>query len=276
MSARDTWTSEPYAAMAPIYDRINESVPYDRWADFIEAAFARFCAQKPSLVLDLAAGSGSMTIELARRGYDLIAVDRSGEMLSLAAERVRNAKLPGILLLEQDMTDFELYGTVDAAVCCLDSINHLTARGALGRCLSLLHNYLNPDGLFLFDVNTPWKFANVYGQNDFILDAGDSVCCWRNDYDAARGVCDFGLTIFTRRPDGGSGGVFPSRTAAANFSAHARHAAARFARRRSRPATAFGDAHAKAGSGFQCNTQSRRRSSSISFSSPRKASRSSR
>ncbi len=203
MSAQDTWTSEPYAAMAPIYDRINEAVPYDRWADFIEAAFARFCAQKPSLVLDLAAGSGSMTIELARRGYDLIAVDRSGEMLSLAAERIRAAKLPGVLLLEQDMTDFELYGTVDAAVCCLDSINHLTARGALGRCLSLLHNYLNPDGLLLFDVNTPWKFANVYGQNDFILDAGDSVCCWRNDYNAARGVCDFGLTIFTRRPDGG-------------------------------------------------------------------------
>jgi len=195
---------EPYAAMAPIYDQMNRELDYAQWADFVEAQFSRFTAEKPSLVLDLAAGSGPMTAQLAKRGYDMIAVDRSGEMLSLAADRMASEGLTGVLLLQQDMTDFELYGTVDAVVCCLDSVNHLTGRGELSRCFSLVHNYLNPDGLFLFDVNTPYKFANVYGCNDFILEDEDSstVCCWRNAYDAERGICDFDLSIFTRAKDG--------------------------------------------------------------------------
>lgn len=192
----------PYAAMAPFYDRMNAGLNYARWADFIEAQFSRFAKEKPSLVLDLAAGSGSMTVELARRGYDMTAVDASADMLSLAAGRISEAGLSGVLLLEQDMTSFELYGTVSAVVCCLDSINHLTARGALARCFSLVHNYLDPDGLFLFDVNTPYKFRNVYGMNDFILEDGDVVCCWRNTFDEERALCDFDLTIFTEEADG--------------------------------------------------------------------------
>lgn len=194
----------PYSAMAPIYDAANASLDYARWADFMEAQFARFAAERPSLVLDLACGTGSMTLELAQRGYDMTALDLSGEMLSIAAERIADAGLSGVLLLEQDMTEFELYGTVDAVVCCLDSLNHLTEDGELARCFSLVHNYLNPDGLFLFDVNTPYKFANIYGTNDYIIDSEDdrSVCCWRNTFDAESGLCDFDLTVFTREKDG--------------------------------------------------------------------------
>lgn len=194
----------PYDVMAPFYDRMNEEIDYARWADFVEAQFARYGKTKPELVLDLAAGTGSMTVELARRGYDMIAVDRSEDMLSAAADRIADAGLTGVLLLRQDMTSFELYGTVDAVVCCLDSVNHLTEDGDLEKCLALVHNYLNPDGLFLFDVNTPRKFETVYGQNDFILEDEDSgtVCCWRNAYDGESGLCDFDLTVFTRRRDG--------------------------------------------------------------------------
>lgn len=194
----------PYDVMAPFYDRMNEELDYARWADFIEAQFARYAKSKPELLLDLAAGTGSMTVELARRGYDMIAVDRSEDMLCAAADRIADAELTGILLLLQDMTSFELYGTVDATVCCLDSINHLTREGDLAKCLALVHNYLNPDGLFLFDVNTPHKFAAVYGENDFVLEDGETgtVCCWRNSYDAARGLCDFDLTVFTENADG--------------------------------------------------------------------------
>ncbi len=192
----------PYSAMAPIYDAMNGEIDYARWADFIEAQFARFAKTKPELVLDLAAGTGSMTIELAKRGYDMTAVDLSGDMLSLAADRIAEEGLSGILLLEQDMTEFELYGTVDAVVCCLDSINHLTRRGDLGRCFSLVHNYLNPDGLFLFDVNTPQKFRCVYGENDYILDGDGAVCCWRNYFDAESGICQFDLSVFTENEDG--------------------------------------------------------------------------
>ena len=192
----------PYSAMAPIYDAINGEVDYARWADFIEEIFRRHAAAKPSLVLDLAAGTGSMTIELARRGYDMTAVDLSGDMLSVAADRIAEAGLSGILLLEQDMTEFELYGTVDAVVCCLDSVNHLIRRGELNKCFSLVHNYLNPDGVFVFDVNTPHKFRTVYGENDYILDTDESVCCWRNFYDEEAGICQFDLTIFTENADG--------------------------------------------------------------------------
>jgi len=192
----------PYSVMAPFYDAVNAELDYSAWADFIEAQFARFAKEKPSLVLDLAAGTGKMTVELAKRGYDMTAVDLSGEMLSLAAERIAEAGLTGVLLLQQDMTELELYGTVDAVVCCLDSINHLSGRGELTRCLSLVHNYLNPDGLFLFDVNTPHKFEHVYGNNDFILESGDSICCWRNIYDRESGLCEFDLTVFTEGRDG--------------------------------------------------------------------------
>ena len=211
----------PYDVMAPIYDRMNAEIDYARWADFIEAQFARFAKMKPDLVLDLAAGTGSMTIELARRGYDMTAIDLSEDMLSTAADRIAEAELSGVLLLCQDMTEFELYGTVDAVVCCLDSVNHLSRRGEMEKCFSLVHNYLtkkedvarcfarvhtflNDGGLFLFDVNTPYKFKTVYGNNDYILDDedGHAVCCWRNSFDEKDGVCDFDLTVFTENADG--------------------------------------------------------------------------
>lgn len=196
--------TNPYDVMAPIYDRTNAELDYGRWADFIEAQFDRYAAVKPELVLDLAAGTGSMTVELAKRGYDMTAVDLSEDMLSAAADRIADEELTGILLLRQDMTSFELYGTVDAIVCCLDSINHLTEPGDLEKCFALVHNYLNPDGLFLFDVNTPHKFETVYGTSDFILDDDENgtVCCWRNNYDPASGLCDFDLTVFTENRNG--------------------------------------------------------------------------
>lgn len=195
-------TELPYTAMAPIYDEMNRELDYARWADFVEEQFARFAKAKPELVLDLAAGTGSMTVELAKRGYDMTAVDNSADMLSLAATRLAEAGQYGVLLLEQDMTDFELYGTVDAVVCCLDSLNHLTEDGELEKCFALVHNYLNPDGLFLFDVNTPHKFRHTYGVNDFILENEGAVCCWQNQFDADSGLCDFILTIFEKQSDG--------------------------------------------------------------------------
>lgn len=193
-----------YAVMASVYDSINGSLDYEAWADFVEAQFARYMKKKPELVLDLACGTGSMTLPLARRGYDMIGVDLSPDMLTVARSRAAAEKLKKILLLEQDMTSFELYGTVDAVVCCLDSINHLTRPGELNRCFSLVRNYLNPGGVFLFDVNTPYKFENTYGYNDFVLDdpGTGTVCCWRNSFDGQSGLCDFELTFFTERADG--------------------------------------------------------------------------
>ena len=100
------------------------------------------------------------------------------------------------------MRDFELYGTVDAVVCCLDSINYLTKTEDVRKCFSLVHNYLAPDGLFLFDVNTPHKFETVYADHTYVLEADGIYCGWQNDYNATRRTCDFCLDIFSENEDG--------------------------------------------------------------------------
>ena len=190
-----------YEALAAVYDRLRGEVDYAAWADFFERCFKRF-GISPSLVLDLGCGTGSMTLELATRGYDMIGVDASEEMLSKAMESMYKRGQGGVLFLQQDMRDFELYGTVGAIVSTLDCVNYLTADGDLDRCFSLAHNYLDPDGLFLFDVNTPYKFHTVYGDNAYILEDEGSLCAWQNEFDTQSGLCHFYLSIFSEQRDG--------------------------------------------------------------------------
>ena len=159
---------EGYQAIARVYDRLNAEIDYTAWADFLERCFDRFLPTRPELVLDLACGTGSMTLALASRGYDMIGVDGSAEMLSEAYSRA--TEQPGILFLQQDMRTFELYGTVGAVTCCLDSLNYLLCTDDLDACFACVHNYLDPNGLFLFDMNTPYKFSNVYANNAYVLE----------------------------------------------------------------------------------------------------------
>ncbi len=192
---------ESYRALAAVYDRLNGEVDYAAFADHYERCFARF-GVRPSLVLDLGCGTGSMTLELAARGYDMIGVDASADMLSRAYERMYESGRSGILFLQQDMRSFELYGTVGAVVSSLDCVNYLTDEGDLARCFSLVHNYLDPGGLFLFDVNTPYKFRHVYGDNAYILEDDSSLCAWQNDFDAQSGLCRFYLSVFREQSNG--------------------------------------------------------------------------
>lgn len=202
-----------YNVIAGVYDKINSGVDYEKWADFIESLFNKYLNEKPELVLDLASGTGKMSLQLARRGYDMIGVDASEDMLSRAADVVFDAIIDGELpedgkrplFLCQSMTDFELYGTVGAIVCCLDSLNYLTKDGELSKCFSLAHNYLDPDGLFIFDMNTPYKFENIYGENAYVYDVDGekgSFCVWQNFYDRETELCDFLLTVFEEENDG--------------------------------------------------------------------------
>ena len=194
--------NDGYRALASVYDRLNGDVDYGAWADFVEKCFGAYGAGKPSSVLELGCGTGSMTLELASRGYDMTALDLSEEMLSVAHMRAGEAGFRNILFLQGDMTDFELYGTVDAVVCCLDGINHLTNREDVAACFALVANYLNPGGIFLFDLNTPYKFKNLYADNDYILEEDGAVCCWQNRLNKKGDVCDFYLTVFEEQPDG--------------------------------------------------------------------------
>ncbi len=192
-----------YNLLAPIYDRVNADVDYQRWADFIEDIFHRNITPTPELVLDLGCGTGRMTIELAKRGYDMTGVDISAEMLDIAREEAERKGVGNrILWLSQDMRAFELYGTVEAVVSCLDSINHLTTSSDLKACFSLVHNYLSPDGLFVFDINGRHKFESVYADNTYAIEVDDAVCVWQNYYSPRTKLCDFYITLFKEDEDG--------------------------------------------------------------------------
>lgn len=190
-----------YDMLAPFYDEINSDIDYVKWADFIEEIFKRESRKRPELVLDLGCGTGKMTHELASRGYDMTGIDYSPEMLDIAkieAERRGH----DILWLCQDMCEFELYGTVDAAVCCLDGINHLITDEELADCLKLVHNYLIPDGIFVFDINGKYKFENIYSDRAYVMEEEGAVCVWQNSYDGESKLCDFFITLF-KESDGG-------------------------------------------------------------------------
>ena len=192
-----------YDILAPIYDRVNADIDYSAWADFIEKIIVAEAKSHPELVLDLGCGTGSMTLELARRGYDMTGVDCSPEMLDVARERADAAGLSDRMLwLAQDMRSFELYGTVDLTVSCLDSINHLTGAGDLGKCLALVHNYLIPDGLFIFDVNGKRKFEQIYANSTYAMEEEGAVCIWQNAYNPKTRLCDFYITVFSEDADG--------------------------------------------------------------------------
>lgn len=192
-----------YFAVAGVYDRLNRSIDYGAWAGFFEKCFEKFLPQRPEIILDLACGTGRMTRALSERGYDMIGVDGSSQMLSEAYMQSTER----ILYLMQDMRELELYGTVGATVCCLDSINYLTEEGDVEKVFSLVHNYSDPDALFIFDVNTPYKFENIYSDNAYILededDGGEQIYCgWQNFYDRETGICDFYLSVFREDGDG--------------------------------------------------------------------------
>ena len=196
-----------YCGAAGIYDAVNSDIDYSAWADFIVDGLSRFGAGRaePELVLDLACGTGSLTCELAARGFDMTGVDSSPEMLEIARERCGG----NVLLLCQDMSSFELYGTVGAVVCCLDSVNHLTEDGDLDECFSCVHNYLVPGGVFIFDINTRKRFEDDYGELAYLFpevteDGRETFCAWQNDFDPDTGICDFGVTVF-EETEAGSG-----------------------------------------------------------------------
>lgn len=191
-----------YSVLAPVYDRLNDTVDYVKWADFIEHCFEKFAPEKLEAILELGCGTGSMTVELARRGYDMTALDLSEDMLAVADNRARELDISNILFLCENMCAFELYGTVDAVICCLDGINHLDIKEDLYACFALVNNYLNPNGLFIFDVNTPYRFKTTYAERDYILEDDGVMCCWRNRLNKKGDVVDFCLTVFEENEDG--------------------------------------------------------------------------
>lgn len=192
---------ESYEITSRFYDAVNAHVDHGAWCDFIEAAFARYGKEKPSLVLDLGCGTGVITLELARRGYDMTGVDLSSEMLGAAKENAEKMGIGDVLWLCQDMREFELYGTVDATVSTCDGVNYLLTGADLDAAFSLVHNYLVPDGLFIFDISSRAKFRRLY-KGDIIIEDDGVYCGWQNSYNEKTGYADFYLSYFIEEDDG--------------------------------------------------------------------------
>lgn len=190
-----------YEKLAPFYDRLNTEVDYSVWSKYFTRKLQEYGVTPGDLVLDLGCGTGNLTLPLLKEGYDMIGVDISPEMLSAARDKCADeGYFP--LLLCQDMTEFELYGTVKAALCCLDSFNYLTEDGDLEKTFRLLHNYVEPSGLLFFDLNTPRKFEEVYGDQCYVLEDDGVFCGWENDYDPSTRLCTFRLTFFEKQKNG--------------------------------------------------------------------------
>lgn len=190
-----------YGFLAGSYDELTEDVDYAAWADYLEKHLRR--GKRPvRTVLDLACGTGSLTRELALRGYELIGVDLSPEMLAQAAEK--NRDLPGEppMFLCQPMERLDLYDTVDACVCCLDSVNYVTSPKKLLRAFRRVRLFLNPGGLFLFDINSAEKLEGLDGQV-FLDEREDVYCVWRAEFSKRRRICSYFMDVF--RLDGATG-----------------------------------------------------------------------
>jgi SAM-dependent methyltransferase len=185
-----------YGDFAFYYDRLMQTVDYAAWADYIHE-IAQRNKISPGLAVDLGCGTGSFCIEMSKRGYDMIGIDKSAEMLSCAKDKSLKAG-KDILFLNQDMTDFELYGTVDIITCLMDSVNYVTYKNDLKRLFRLVKNYLNPQGLFIFDINTKYKFENVFSANVFCETGEDVSYIWQNNYDRRSKLCSFELSFFVR------------------------------------------------------------------------------
>jgi len=188
---------DAYTGFAGVYDLFMDNVPYEEWGAYVAGLLQEY-GVRDGLVLDLGCGTGTLTRLLAERGYDMIGVDLSGDMLEEAMEKSG----PEILYLQQDMREFELYGTVRAIVSICDSMNYLMGYEELVQVLKLANNYLDPGGVFVFDLNTLYKYQVLLGEQTIAENRDEGSFIWENYYDEDERVNEYGLTLFIREEDG--------------------------------------------------------------------------
>ena len=183
-----------YNSFASFYDAFTENVEYKKRTDYICRLFKRY-GKMPTLLLDAACGTGSFSCEFAKRGISVIGADISHDMLSVAAEKSQEQNLD-ILLINSPLSELDLYGTVDGAVCMLDSLNHITDYNELCRSLGRISLFLEPDSLFIFDVNTEYKHEEILGNNNIVLESENIFCVWQNRYRKSNKTTEITLDFF--------------------------------------------------------------------------------
>lgn len=191
---------EKYTGFAKVYDEFMDDIPYEEWADYISELLAEY-GIADGLLLELGCGTGSLCRIMADKGFDVIGVDNSEDMLGIAREKSENGH-PDILYLLQDMREFELYGTVKSVISVCDSLNYILEKDDLRQVFKLVNNYLDPGGIFVFDLNTRYKYETLMADNTIAENREDCSFIWENFYYQDEGVNEYDLSIFVKREDG--------------------------------------------------------------------------
>lgn len=191
---------EAYTGFAEVYDMFMDNIPYQEWSEYIVSLLKEYGVEE-GIVLELGCGTGTITELLSIQGYDMIGVDNSADMLNQAMEK-RSKSGRNILYLKQDMREFELYGTVRAAVCVCDSLNYLLEYEDLVKTFRLVNNYLDPDGLFLFDLNTVYKYKTLLGEQTIAENREEGSFIWENFYEEQEQINEYVLTLYIKGQEG--------------------------------------------------------------------------
>lgn len=190
---------QAYTGFAAVYDTFMDNIPYEEWCEYLTGLLKEQGVSE-GLLLDLGCGTGSLTELLAKSGYDMIGVDNSEEMLELALEKKEKSG-SDILYLCQDMREFELYGTVAAVVSICDCMNYILEEEDLLEVFRLVNNYLDPGGIFVFDMNTPYKYREVIGNTTIAENREEGSFIWENCFDEESQVNEYALTLFIKEED---------------------------------------------------------------------------
>ncbi|EGC74528.1 hypothetical protein HMPREF0490_01651 [Lachnospiraceae bacterium 6_1_37FAA] len=185
---------EAYTSFASVYDTFMDNIPYEEWAEYLSGLLAEY-EVTAGIVLDLGCGTGTLTELMAARGFDMIGVDYSEEMLEIAMEK-RAESGRDILYLLQDMREFELYGTVRAVISICDSLNYITEEEELEEVFRLVNNYLDPEGVFIFDFNTVYKYREILGDQTIAESREDCSFIWDNYYYEEEQINEYELSLF--------------------------------------------------------------------------------
>lgn len=191
-----------YHSFSYFYDKLTSNISYKERAEYFDKLIKKHNGNK-NLLLDLACGTGSLSEEFSRMGYDVIGVDASEEMLNEALDKKFDSGL-NIQYLCQDMTKLDMFGTIDVTICALDSINHLNSADEVQTTFDKVSLFCEPNGLFIFDVNMPYKHQNILADNTFIYDLDDVFCVWQNNFNPESNDyrVDISLDIFGKNENG--------------------------------------------------------------------------
>lgn len=190
---------EAYSGFANMYDMFMDNVPYEEWGEYVISLLKEYNIDD-GLVAELGCGTGSLTEILSRNGYDMIGIDNSEEMLNIALEKKEKSG-QDILYLNQDMREFELYGTVHAIVSICDSMNYILEEKDLLEVFKLVNNYLDIGGMFIFDLNTIYKYESI-GDEVIAENRDEGSFIWENSFYEDENINEYDLTLFIRDNDG--------------------------------------------------------------------------